>query len=211
MIQSTECCLSKIGLSPAQATRKRGFDLLLAFIGLLLGFWLIALGWLVATIDTRQNGFFTQQRVGRNGRLFHVIKIRTMRNVTGVDTTVTTGADPRITRVGRILRKTKIDELPQLINVLLGDMSFVGPRPDVPGFADKLADEDKVVLSIRPGITGPATLKYRDEETLLARQADPEAYNREVIFPDKVRINREYIENWSLAGDIRYIWQTIAG
>lgn len=211
MIQSTECCLSKIGLSPAQAMLKRGFDLLLAFVGLLPGFWLITLGWLVATIDTRQNGFFIQQRVGRNGRLFNVIKIRTMRNVAGVETTVTTGADPRITRVGRILRKTKIDELPQLVNVLKGDMSFVGPRPDVPGFADRLADEDKVVLSIRPGITGPATLKYRDEETTLARQADPEAYNRYVIFPDKVRINREYIENWSLAGDIRYLWQTIAG
>ncbi|TDY02694.1 sugar transferase [Thiohalophilus thiocyanatoxydans] len=200
-----------MALSTRQAATKRAFDLLGASCGLVLTFWLIVPAWIAATIDTRQNGFFTQQRVGRNGRLFNVIKIRTMRNVAGVETTVTTGADPRITRVGRILRKTKIDELPQLINVLLGDMSFVGPRPDVPGFADRLADEDKVVLSIRPGITGPATLKYRDEETLLARQTDPEAYNREVIFPDKVRINREYIENWSLAGDIRYIWQTLTG
>ncbi|MDY6981052.1 MAG: sugar transferase [Pseudomonadota bacterium] len=200
-----------MALSMLQAATKRSFDALVASFGLVLTFWLIGLAWVTATIDTRQNGFFTQQRVGLNGRLFNVIKIRTMRNVAGVNTTVTTLDDARITRLGRFLRNTKIDELPQLINVLRGDMSFVGPRPDVPGFADTLAGEDKVVLSIRPGITGPATLKYRDEEAILASQSDPEAYNRNVIFPDKVRINREYIENWSLTGDIRYIWQTIAG
>lgn len=199
------------GLSNRQALLKRGFDLLGASIGLLLTGWLIGLAWIAATADTRRNGFFAQERVGRQGRVFRVVKIRTMRPALGLDTTVTTGHDPRITRLGRFFRRTKIDELPQLWNVLLGQMSFVGPRPDVPGFADRLTGEDRVVLSIRPGITGPATLKYRDEETILANQSDPEAYNRDVIFPDKVKINRQYIENWSLLDDFRYIWRTAVG
>jgi lipopolysaccharide/colanic/teichoic acid biosynthesis glycosyltransferase len=200
-----------VGLSSTQAAAKRAFDLVGAVAGLALTWWLIVLAWAAATIDTHENGFFIQRRVGRNGRLFNVIKIRTMRNVADVDTTVTTGNDPRITRLGRFFRRTKIDELPQIINVFLGDMSFVGPRPDVPGFADTLTGEDRVVLSIRPGITGPATLKYREEEAMLAKQEHPEAYNRDVIFPDKVRINREYIENWRLRDDIRYIWRTAVG
>lgn len=90
-------------------------------------------------------------------------------------------------------------------------MSFVGPRPDVPGFADKLSGDDRIILFIRPGITGPATLKYKNEEEILARQADPEKYNREVIFPDKVRLNREYVENYSFGKDLKYIFQTIVG
>jgi lipopolysaccharide/colanic/teichoic acid biosynthesis glycosyltransferase len=113
--------------------------------------------------------------------------------------------------MGRILRRTKIDELPQLWNVLKGDMSFVGPRPDVSGFADKLMGVERAVLSVRPGITGPASLKYSDEEVLLAKVEDPEVYNREVIWPDKVRINLMYIKNWSLVGDLRYLLQTIFG
>ena len=127
-------------------------------------------------------------------------------------TSVTVSDDPRISRSGRIFRNTKIDELPQLINVLLGHMSLVGPRPDVPGFADKLEGaERELFLSVRPGITGPATLKYRDEEALLAEVEDAEAYNRDVIFPDKVRINLEYVENWSFINDLKYIWRTLAG
>jgi len=124
-------------------------------------------------------------------------------------TTVTKRGDPRITRLGAFFRRTKIDELPQLWNVLIGQMSFVGPRPDVPGFADKLTGNEREVLKLRPGITGPATLKYRNEEELLAAQSDPEKYNREVIFPDKVRINLDYMRNWSLRKDISYIWQTV--
>ncbi|MFB4202409.1 sugar transferase [Arhodomonas sp. KWT2] len=180
-----------------------------AGFGLLFTGWLIVLAWLAATVDTRANGFFTQDRVGRHGRVFRVVKIRTMRPSRTVDTTVTTRDDPRITSLGRSLRRTKIDELPQLWNVLLGHMSFVGPRPDVPGYADVLKGADRVILSVRPGITGPATLKYRDEEMLLAAQEDPEAYNREVIYPDKVRLNREYVENWSFRSDLRYIWWTV--
>lgn len=196
-------------LSEKQAILKRAFDFILALTGLVLTWWIIALAWLAATLDTHKNGFFTQLRVGQHGRLFQIIKIRTMRPIRGVDTTVTSQHDPRITRLGRILRRVKIDELPQLINIIVGDMSFVGPRPDVPGFADKLTGKDRLVLTVRPGITGPATLKYRDEEKLLASQQDPEAYNSEVIFPDKVRLNREYIQRWRLRDDIRWIWHTL--
>ncbi len=193
------------------ASVKRAFDVIVAAVGLQATGWLVALAFIAASIDTRDNGFFTQTRVGRGGRLFRVIKLRTMRTDGHLQTTVTTRDDPRVTRLGALLRRTKIDELPQLINVLLGDMSFVGPRPDVPGFADVLEGEDRVVLSVRPGITGPASLKYRDEEALLAEQDDPEAYNRDVIFPDKVRLNRQYVEDYSFVRDIYYILKTVFG
>jgi lipopolysaccharide/colanic/teichoic acid biosynthesis glycosyltransferase len=117
----------------------------------------------------------------------------------------------RITKSGALFRKTKIDELPQLFNVLFGSMSFVGPRPDVVGFADMLEGEDRIILSIRPGITGPASLKYKDEESLLAEQENPEQYNRDVIWPDKVKINRVYIREWSLRKDVDYIKKTVLG
>jgi len=194
-----------------KAALKRTFDIICSALGLLFLWWLILLAALVARLDTGLSGFFTQQRVGRNGRLFKVIKIRTMKPVENLVTTVTTDHDARITAAGRFFRKTKIDELPQLINVLLGDMSFVGPRPDVPGFADQLVGEERSVLSIRPGITGPATLHYRDEERLLASVDDPERYNREVIFPEKVKINLDYIRNYSLTNDLKYIVRTIIG
>lgn len=199
------------GLSTAQAAAKRLFDVTVAAVVLLAAFWLIALAWAAASVDTRANGFFTQQRVGRHGRRFRVIKLRTMRRDPAVTTSVTTSADTRITHLGRFFRKTKLDELPQFINVLVGDMSLVGPRPDVAGYADRLTGRDRIILTVRPGITGPATLKYRDEESLLAEQPDPRRYNDEVIFPDKVKINREYVENWSFTKDIRYIVETVIG
>jgi len=196
-------------LSRRQACLKRGFDVVTAVAGLVLTWWLILCAWALASLDTRTNGFFIQQRVGQHGRLFQVIKIKTMRPDGNQTTTVTRRGDPRITPLGALFRKVKIDELPQLWNVLIGDMSFVGPRPDVPGFADMLEGDERAILSIRPGITGPATLKYRNEEELLAAQDDPETYNREVIWPDKVRINLEYIRNWSLIRDLKYILQTV--
>ena len=177
-------------------------------MGLLLVGWVILFAYVLACIDTRANGFFLQDRVGKDGRLFKVMKIRTMITSHPTSGTVTLSNDPRITRLGRVFRKLKIDELPQLINVVLGHMSFVGPRPDVPGYADRLVGEERRLLSVRPGITGPATLKYRNEEQLLAAQDDPERYNQEVVWPDKVRINLDYIQRWSLAKDMRYIWQT---
>jgi lipopolysaccharide/colanic/teichoic acid biosynthesis glycosyltransferase len=196
-------------LTPAQAFIKRSFDISGSFTGLLLTWWLILLAWILASLDTRSNGFFTQERVGREGMIFKVIKIRTMRPINGIKTNVTVENDPRITSLGKFWRKTKIDELPQLINVLKGEMSFVGPRPDVPGYADILEGQDRIVLNVRPGITGPATLKYRDEEILLSKSNDPETYNREIVWPDKVRLNREYVENWSFWQDLGYIWRTL--
>jgi lipopolysaccharide/colanic/teichoic acid biosynthesis glycosyltransferase len=124
---------------------------------------------------------------------------------------VSVAGEARITPLGAVLRKYKLDELPELWNVLIGDMSFVGPRPDVPGYADQLTGDDREVLNLRPGITGPASLKYRDEEELLAGQADPQKYNDEVIFPDKVRINRYYLHHYSFVKDIQMIFCTILG
>lgn len=188
---------------------KRAFDITLAAIGLLAAAPFIALGWLAAAIETRRNGFFTQERVGRHGRIFRIVKLRTMRDDACALGTVTAADDPRITRTGAVLRRTKVDELPQLWNVLVGDMSFVGPRPDVPGYADRLEGEDRIILSVRPGITGPATVKYRNEEELLSRQPDAQRYNREVIWPDKVRINKEYVRTRSFRNDLKYLFRTV--
>jgi len=196
-------------LSTKESVSKRIFDIILSSFSLLCTFWIILIAWIVSSIDTNSNGLFFQKRVGLNGKIFSVIKIKTMSNRENKDTTVTTLDDKRITKSGMFFRRTKIDELPQLLNVLAGTMSFVGPRPDVPGYADMLNENDKVILSVRPGITGPATLKYRDEETLLASKENPEKYNLEVIYPDKVKINKNYIKNYSLSTDIRYILQTI--
>ena len=190
---------------------KRGFDFAGALLGLILVGWLIVLAALAARMDVGASGIFRHRRVGRDGRPFDLLKIRTMRSLPGVQTNVTTADDPRITRLGRVLRRTKIDELPQLVNVLKGEMSFVGPRPDVAEYTDHLSETDRVVLSVRPGITGLATLRFRDEEQLLARQADPERYNREVIFPEKIRLNRQYIEEYSFLLDLKYLILTLTG
>lgn len=198
-------------LTLLQATIKRVFDFSVALLGLLVSWWLILIAFLAASLDTRSNGFFIQDRVGKDGKIIRVVKIKTMRPDSKTTTTVTRSGDPRITPLGRFFRKTKIDELPQLWNVLLGQMSFVGPRPDVPGYADALTGDNRAVLSLRPGITGPATLKYRDEEEILASQDDPERYNREVIYPDKVKINLQYIREWTFLRDFRYILDTILG
>lgn len=202
---------SSLKIPTIKAYQKRLFDIVLSTLGLLALWWLILLSALIAKVNTGANGFFIQPRVGRYGKVFNVIKIRTMKPVDNIVTSVTTDNDARVTAVGRFFRKTKIDELPQLINVFLGHMSFVGPRPDVPGFADKLVGEERSILSIRPGITGPATLRYRNEEKLLASVDDPERYNREVVFPEKVKLNLEYIRNYSLLNDLKYIVRTIIG
>ena len=190
---------------------KRAFDIVVSLFGLIFCWWIIFLAWVVASFETKSNGFFVQKRVGKDGKLFSVFKIKSMKKVAGVDTTITSVNDVRITKSGMFFRRTKIDELPQLFNVLVGDMSFVGPRPDVEGYADKLKGEDRVILSIRPGITGPASIKYKDEEEILAKQKNPTWYNDNVIWPDKVKINKEYIKNYSFKKDIKYILQTIRG
>ena len=190
---------------------KNIFDFILALVGLFFTLWIIIIAWIVASIETRSNGFFLQKRVGKDARLFNVIKIKTMKSIQGINTSITASNDARITKSGKFFRDTKIDELPQLWNVLIGDMSFVGPRPDVEGYADKLKGEDRIVLTIRPGITGPATIKYKNEEEILSKEKNPQEYNDTIIWPDKVKINKEYIKNWSLQKDIEYIIQTVRG
>lgn len=153
---------------------------------------------------------FRQQRVGRFGRPFTIYKFRTMvQNHNGSPVSVK-GQD-RITPFGAFLRKYKLDELPEIWNVLKGDMSLVGPRPDVSEYLDKLQGEEKLILNLRPGITGPASIKYIDEEEILALQHDPKEYNDNIIWPDKVRINLEYYHNMTFLGDLRIIGKTIAG
>ena len=187
---------------------KRFFDFSLSMVGIVLFAWLILICWIIATLDTRQNGFFLQERVGRQGKVFRIIKIRTMRPIDGFTSVVTARSDPRITRIGALMRRFKLDELPQLFNILSGQMSFVGPRPDVVGFANLLEGEDRIILSVRPGITGPATLVFRNEEDILASCDDPERYNSEVIYTTKVKLNRSYLENYSFFKDILYIIAT---
>lgn len=198
-------------LSTTDKLQKWVFDIVLSVIGICITWWLMVLAWIVTSIETKSNGLFIQERIGREGKPFFVFKIKTMKQVDDIDTTVTTSEDSRITTSGAFFRKTKIDELPQLFNVLFGTMSFVGPRPDVVGFADMLEGEDRIILTLRPGITGPASLKYKDEEILLSLQKDAERYNREVIWPDKVAINKIYLKNWTLKKDIKYIIKTVIG
>jgi len=198
-------------LSLVQKIVKRVFDIVLSLIAICFTWWIMIIAWVVASFDTKSNGLFMQKRIGMRGEVFFIFKIKTMKLVLGNNTTVTTSSDNRITRSGSFFRNTKIDELPQLFNVLFGSMSFVGPRPDVSGFADKLSGEDRIILSIRPGITGPASLKYKNEEIILAEQEYPEAYNRDVIWVDKVKINKMYIKQWSFKKDIIYIIKTFLG
>ena len=196
------------GLNRSQKRIKRLFDLFFSFIGfaLLLLPLLVLIGF--STISTKKFGLYTQLRIGFLGHAFVMYKIRTM--VNGDDSQfITLENDARITSVGRFLRKYKLDELPQLWNVIRGDMSLVGPRPDVPGYADRLSGKDKIILTVKPGITGPATIKYKNEEALLAAQKNPIAYNDEVIWKDKIEINKNYIKNWSLKGDIVCLFRTI--
>lgn len=190
---------------------KQIFDTSISAIAIIILFPIIIIAWIIATIETKSNGLFIQKRVGKNAKLFNIYKIKTMKKVRNIKTTITSSNDIRITKSGKYFRKYKIDEMPQLFNIILGDMSFVGPRPDVEGYADKLKDEDKIIFSIKPGITGPASLKYKDEEELLAKQKDAKWYNDNVIWPDKIKINKEYIQNWSFFSDLKYIIKTING
>lgn len=185
------------------------FDRTAAFFGLLfLSPVLLAIAVLIRIKMPDGPVLFRQKRVGRHGRLFVLVKFRSMK-MNGQETAVCTAADSRITPLGAFLRRYKLDELPELWNVLKGEMSLVGPRPDVPGYADRLQGEDRRLLELRPGITGPATLKYRNEGELLAEQADPQTYNDETIWPDKVRINLQYLQNRTFAGDIKIILKTL--
>lgn len=187
------------------------FDKIASFCGLLV-LWPVLL--IVAIlIKVKMPGgpaIFKQKRVGQHGKLFTMYKFRSM-TVAHSGSSISVRGESRITPLGAILRKYKFDELPELWNVLIGDMSLVGPRPDVPGYADQLKGKDRDMLKLKPGITGPASLKYVNEEELLAQQEDPIRYNDEVIFPDKVRINLDYLQNQSLILDIKIILCTVLG
>lgn len=187
------------------------FDRGMALVGLLV-LWPVLLV-VAVLIRVKMPGgpvIFKQKRVGWDGKLFTMYKFRSM-TVGHGGSSVSVAGESRITPLGAKLRHYKLDELPELWNVLIGDMSFVGPRPDVPGYADQLKGKEREVLKLRPGITGPASLKYRDEEDLLAEQPDPQKYNDEVIFPDKVRINLYYLHHYSFIKDIEMIFCTVLG
>ena len=186
------------------------FDRLMAMVGLLSLWWLMLLVAICIKVKMHGPVLFRQQRVGRKGRLFTMVKFRTML-VNHGGNSVSVAGESRITPLGSVLRRWKLDELPELWNVLLGDMSFVGPRPDVPGYADTLTGEDREILQLRPGITGPASMKYRNEEEILSAVENPQKYNDEVIFPDKVRINRLYLHDHSFFLDLKMIVATVLG
>ena len=186
------------------------FDRTMALIGLLFLWPVLLVVALLIKCQMPGPVLFVQQRVGRNGVLFNCHKFRSMTTIHG-GSSVSVAGEARITQLGAKLRKYKLDELPELWDVLIGNMSFVGPRPDVPGYADQLQGEDRIILSLRPGITGPATLKYRNEEELLATVENPVQYNNEVIYPDKVRINRYYAEHYSFMDDLKMIFCTVLG
>lgn len=189
---------------------KRGFDIFVSSVGLIVMIPLFATIAIMIKLLTPGSVFFIQERTGRFGRPFTIYKFRTMfENHRGSSTSVK--GEDRITPLGAKLRKYKLDELPELWNVLIGDMSFVGPRPDLPEYTERLHGEEKLILELRPGITGPASLKYFDEEDILAGVPDPKKYTDEVIWPDKVRINLEYYRIRSFMGDILLILKTLFG
>lgn len=199
------------------------FDRIVSFIGLLF-LWpvLVVVAILVKVKMPDGPAFFVQQRVGKDGKLFKCHKFRTM-TMKHSGSSVSVAGDSRITPLGAKLRHYKLDELPELWDVLIGNMSFVGPRPDVPGYADKLQGDDRDVLRLRPGITGPATLKYRLEDEMIAEYVDQKKnegdtrdsqkiaveYNDKVIYPDKVRLNCYYYRHYSFVKDIQMIFCTV--
>ena len=154
--------------------------------------------------------FFIQNRIGINGVGFNIIKFRTMINNQHPKSfsNVTTSEDIRVTKLGKILRKTKIDEIPEFINVILGDMSIVGPRPEIPEYISKLNDKEKIILNVKPGITGPATLKYINEEEILSKQSNPEEYNEKNIYKDKISLNIDYVNKLSTIRDFKIMLLT---
>ena len=188
---------------------KRLFDFITSLIGLIVLVPIFIIVSLLVKISSVGPVFFVQKRIGKNGKLFQMIKFRSMNVIQSSNSTISFKGDVRITKVGAFLRKFKLDELPELWNVLKGDMSLVGPRPDVCGYADNLIGEDRKILELRPGITGVASLKYYNEEDVLATQNNPLKFNDEVIYPDKVRLNLDYYYNNNLWIDIKIIFATI--
>lgn len=178
--------------------KKNIFDRTLALVLMLFFFPFFFVIYFIVSIDTQSSGIFVQKRVGQYGKLFNIYKFKTLHAETR-----------NISVIGKYLRKSKIDELPQLFNILKGEMSFVGPRPDIEGYYDKLEGDDRRVLQLKPGLTSQASLKYRNEEYLLAQQENPLYYNDEILFPDKVKMNLEYLEKVSFKEDLKVVFKTI--
>lgn len=177
---------------------KRLFDFFLSLFLLMLLWPIVLILLFVAALDTRSNGLFIQKRIGQYAKPFNIYKIRSYHK-----------DKHSVSAFGRFIRSTKLDELPQLINVLIGEMSFVGPRPDVEGYYDNLQGEDRLILNLKPGITSEASIKYKDEDKILERQIFPLEYNDKVIFPDKVKMNLRYYYNKTLLGDVLIIIKTV--
>jgi len=188
---------------------KRLFDFITSLIGIIILVPIFIIASILVKISSLGPVFFVQKRIGKNGKIFQMIKFRSMTVIQSSTSTISVKGDVRITKIGAFLRKFKLDELPELWNVLKGDMSLVGPRPDVCGYADNLTGEDRKILELRPGITGIASLKYYDEEDVLASQDNPLKFNDEVIYPDKVRLNLDYYYNNNLWIDIKIIFATL--
>jgi lipopolysaccharide/colanic/teichoic acid biosynthesis glycosyltransferase len=188
---------------------KRAFDMVVSAAALLLGSpLLLAIGVLV-WVDSGRPILFSQERVGRGFQRFQIWKFRSMRTADG-GPAITVAGDSRVTRAGAYLRAAKLDELPQLWNVLAGDMSLVGPRPEVPHYVEMYRSQYARVLRVRPGITCPGSLAYRREEELLSRAAEPERFYREVVLPRKLQLAAEYLDRQSFALDIRILFRTLA-
>lgn len=178
--------------------KKRLFDICVSLFSVVFLLPVICISLLLAALTTRSNGLFFQHRIGQYGKLFTIYKLRTMHI-----------HSHKISKVGAFLRKYKLDELPQLLNVLQGTMSIVGPRPDIAGYYDQLKGEQRLVLNLKPGLTSTAAIKYANEEVLLAQQQDPLYYNDTVLFPDKVQLNLAYYHQHSIWGDLKIMWQTV--
>ncbi|WP_445458513.1 sugar transferase [Flavobacterium sp. HNIBRBA15423] len=177
---------------------KRIFDFFFAFLGLILMSWILLICIIIASIDTKSFGLFVQERIGQYGKPFKIFKIKSMNDTS-----------KKISSLGRFLRKSKLDELPQLLNILLGQMSFVGPRPDISGYYDLLEGENRKILELKPGLTSEASIKYANEEELLNQYENSLEYNDTVIFPDKVKMNLEYYYKQSILVDLQTIVKTI--
>jgi len=188
---------------------KRGFDIVVSGVALVVLLPVMLVVGLLVRLDSSGPSLFPQVRMGRSFRPFRLLKFRSMTHGKA-GSEITFGQDARITRLGAILRRTKLDELPQLWNVFCGDMSFVGPRPEVPAFVDRFQSDYEEILSVRPGITDPASIRYRSEAEILGRVPDPLSYYTEVILPDKIAISKKYVRTASLPKDILLIMETLA-
>jgi lipopolysaccharide/colanic/teichoic acid biosynthesis glycosyltransferase len=189
---------------------KRLFDILVSLLGLLVLSPVFLLVAFLIKLDSRGLVFFRQERIGKGFRPFHIYKFRTMvEHAPRLGGSITVGKDPRVTKTGAVLRRTKIDELPQLINVLAGDMSLVGPRPEVRKYVELFRSEYEQILKVRPGITDLASLKYEDEAELLANSADPDQEYVTRVLPDKLRLARDYVNNSSFFFDVLLILRTL--